>query len=1019
MSFSHFTCWTRKSAADAIAIDATESSDAVFLATHHPAHILRRPFQQTEGGEICTEEQVQEFVLSDPADPLIIPVIGQSGSGKSHLVRWLKASFATADERLHVVHIPKYETSLKRVIERVITGFDNKDFDEIRERLSDARDGIVEAEAPGRLLDDLARSFWYWQPRPDDGSDLSYFEHLAGRRGMAQLLYDEVFREPLLAEGGTVRRFVTQALHGKSEVVDRGEPLRFDPDRLLPAPANVREAASAVQKLYGDLLGSAKLREVAAAKLTEFLQPAVRNLVGVDAQAMGNLFQRVRELLAAEGKELILLIEDFTVLQAIQRELLDALLIPANQEGRATFCKLRTVLAVTTGYFRSLEFDTVRTRIRYVLDLDVPLDRIGKASRENFVGRYLNAARLGKRALETAARKTLAGQDQDWVPNACDDCQYKGPCHEAFESSELGHGLYPFNADALSRCLRSQLGRPEVQGRFDPRVVLKDVLEYVLEAQQDAIVEGAFPNHRFSEHFKDPEASELGALVEQEAETHDPETATRRKVLLTFWGDTPQKLIDLPLVIHDAFDIAPAGVGELPRSDDDTDPPGPTPPPTRPVVSQLDRDLRDFAKWRKGEVLPQILERRLRRLVHGSVVAHMDWERLVLIPKEWTDAGRAFSTDRVLFRDNRHANPGFIYLTIDRESVSDAAAIEALLRYEQHGNWSFENGARSFRSLRVALGRWAATTKAQLDRIREAELVAFENAIHALMLGAIACGVVDARSASTEELIDAIFAPLPQPLVDTDTSWGLLLQACRGGGKRDSREHLQQRVIKFAGTSKGGRGPQMIDAATILPILLTRVRDLDTAPAKLGSDGASQHLKRVLGLLPRAVVGRKATVQECLDAISAWCNPRQLDAEAAVQVVLGTIDRARASSVSVEPYNAYELLERSGTRFISRHPAKLWQEIATGLEDFDAWEAKDRLSFLAQQSEEALFDITRFVDLSDRIIGDLETRIVAQNDGTIDLPSRIESAIEMLHREFEQTSMALDTVSRIDLGSAE
>ena len=92
--------------------------------------------------------------------------------------------------------------------------------------------------------------------------------------------------------------------------------------------------APGVQRFYTSLIGDRKLLTLAAAKLTEFLQPAARELVGVDAQEMGRLFQRVRELLAAKKKELILLIEDFTVLQAIQRELLDALLIPAKQEGR-------------------------------------------------------------------------------------------------------------------------------------------------------------------------------------------------------------------------------------------------------------------------------------------------------------------------------------------------------------------------------------------------------------------------------------------------------------------------------------------------------------------------------------------------------------------------------------------------------------------------------------------------------------------------------------------------------------
>ena len=240
-----------------------------------------------------------------------------------------------------------------------------------------------------------------------------------------------------------------------------------------------------------------------------------------------------------------------------------------------------------------------------------------------------------------------------------------------------------------------------------------------------------------------------------------------------------------------------------------------------------------------------------------------------------------------------------------------------------------------------------------------------------------------------------------------------------GGGKRDSREDLQKRVIKFVGTSKGGSGPQMIDAATFLPVLLDRVENLDATPVKLGSDGASQHLKHVLGLLPQAVAERRERVQEWLAAILAWCNPEQLDAEDAVKIVLATIDRAQASSVRVTPFNAFQRLKRAGTRFVSRHPTSLWQEVAAGLRDLGSLAAKDRLSFLARQSEEALRDVTRFVDLSDQIIGDLEARIVEERKGNTDLPNRIESALEKLHREFEQTGAALEKVSKIDLGSSE
>ena len=194
---------------------------------------------------------------------------------------------------------------------------------------------------------------------------------------------------------------------------------------------------------------------------------------------------------------------------------------------------------------------------------------------------------------------------------------------------------------------------------------------------------------------------------------------------------------------------------------------------------------------------------------------------------------------------------------------ADAAAIEALLKYEHYGNWSFENGARSFRSLRIALDRWAADVKAKLETIREQNKFAFENAVHALALGSIVCGLVDARSSGAVELINAIFESIPESPSHAEGPWEELQLACArgGGGRRDSREALQVRVTEFAGTSKGGSGPQMIDAATILPVLLARVDDLETTPATSGRDGASQHLKHVLELLPQAVEARREHLQ--------------------------------------------------------------------------------------------------------------------------------------------------------------
>ena len=77
-------------------------------------------------------------------------------------------------------------------------------------------------------------------------------------------------------------------------------------------------------------------------------------------------------------------------------------------------------MAVTTGYYGRLA-DTVLTRAKaatpYVYDLDVQFDpsEEGMAEIVAFVGRYLNAARLGREKLD--AEGVRSAED---VPNFCD-----------------------------------------------------------------------------------------------------------------------------------------------------------------------------------------------------------------------------------------------------------------------------------------------------------------------------------------------------------------------------------------------------------------------------------------------------------------------------------------------------------------------------------------------------------------------------------------------------------------------
>ena len=63
-----------------------------------------------------------------------------------------------------------------------------------------------------------------------------------------------------------------------------------------------------------------------------------------------DVFEDVREEIASRGQELCLLIEDLVLLHGIDRQLAQALTIPAS----ARLCRLRAAIAVTSGYLNLL-----------------------------------------------------------------------------------------------------------------------------------------------------------------------------------------------------------------------------------------------------------------------------------------------------------------------------------------------------------------------------------------------------------------------------------------------------------------------------------------------------------------------------------------------------------------------------------------------------------------------------------------------------------------------------------------
>src|SRR5690606_13042829 len=107
---------------ECIRTEAEAVDDAVLLAVHEPGPLRTR---SANGGleEAATEQQLLQALLrpADDGSAVVVAITGDSGVGKSHMVRWLHAQLQRHPRRdeLVIVLVPK-TASLRQVVERIL-----------------------------------------------------------------------------------------------------------------------------------------------------------------------------------------------------------------------------------------------------------------------------------------------------------------------------------------------------------------------------------------------------------------------------------------------------------------------------------------------------------------------------------------------------------------------------------------------------------------------------------------------------------------------------------------------------------------------------------------------------------------------------------------------------------------------------------------------------------------------------------------------------------------------------------
>lgn len=984
--FVNYLCWDPVTVPSSIATEAVSSDPEIFLATHSPLRInqalLTAGTDIENTGTIVRERDVLKDFLEarSTTGALLMPIVGGSGSGKSHLVRWVKENIPPSNSR-KIIYLEKYKTSLRAVIGALCEDAESGVLADLRRDIDHFSESTSESKLANDLLDQLASTLFHSVAAREDRSGRT----LLGEKGLQVLLRDPEIRQIMLAPGRFVPELARQLLRDKRDG-ESDRPSGFSPSDL-PVDIDKRifdDATTMSQNLIRRLSASDGLQLTAVQLLNEHLESAVKSATNLSGGRLGDAMRTVRKEYKKRGQEIVLLIEDFALIQGVQGDLVDALLEPSTREGAELIAPIRTMMAVTTGYFHRMD-ETVLTRIgatsAHLYNLDVTFDdNQGTDLSADFVGRYLNVARL---LSDDATKRGVAT-----LTNACNDCVLQPTCHDTFGTSPHGYGLYPFNTNALTRMIHSTAG--ENPQRFTPRTVLSKVVIPTLSTHADTISNGHFPGTRFDQEFPVSSIdSTLPSSLAAYIDRHDPSDADRRKTILTFWGNGGDAEIGTPLLgafgippielpAAPAQPIAPARQSDLTSPAIEMEPFGrvhePAPPTGFPP--SLDKQLIQIENWgtrRDSPLSDGSVSRFVRGFVARTIADSYLWNDPITktltpgeISKFWSNhAGRPVSIEDA----NEHARKG-----IDGLIHFERSPDNALLFREIHVAKKEKRGisGRYNRRLAVLAEQHSRTFARELDKHRYSSDEMLVSGMIASLMGAALFGMARPQLPVTE-LISTIF--------DDGMTWTLHSLPARVPAWETAAQHhkeirpaLISRLREAFGISKGPTGAVMyLDAARLLPLAERSIKTWTWDPP---ADMATWLVpaSRSLSQFPTIMAVQAKALQEMIDTIRSFV-PRGVMWKEIVSGIGEALGATINAGLSMPQEKSAEL-----QRFISEQINVGWAEVIA-IEDDLIWtegatrkgtEKSDRLIIACTRPHSIDFDaIITFLATADRWLDEM------------------------------------------------
>ncbi|MEO5685884.1 MAG: protein DpdH [Burkholderiaceae bacterium] len=971
---------------ECIRTEAEVVDDAVLLAVHEPGPLLVRSANGASE-EPATEQELLEALMrpADDGSAVLVAITGESGVGKSHMIRWLHAQLQRHPKRdkLVIVLVPK-TASLRQIVERILAPLEGEAYRHLQAELQKAVEQLNTRDASLMLAASLGIELEHklqtgMQELQATGADQRVpKERLALTKNVRELVRDADVLDGWFT--AVLERIVRQTLDGGSET-QTGEPRRFMPEDLVVPEtwASTDARRPTMQALHQLARDDGARRPLAAEILQEALDPALRTVFRF-SEALGQrtieeIVDEIRRTLLVEGKELVLLIEDFAALAGIQQPLLNLIIAESDYGGKRIRAPLRTALAVTDGFLPSRQTILTRAQREWIIPSSAQTDEEVIRRLTDLSGRYLNAARWGVTALRDHLRDNSADDLYGWVrvfedPLSAEESDFLS----AFGRTQQGHALFPLSPASIASLCRREL-KSTTGLRFNPRAFINSVLRdtLLLRHLHEA---GAFPPADFKGAA--PVASVALALGTRSFSADQRE---RLSPTLVYWANNPSDLTAAPTVgqgIFKAFHlpwpfasnakvIAPPPQAVTKRGTPPPPAPVPTPGPVAPTGFEY------IEAWATGDI-EQGKARQVRNLLETALNDRIDWGSGRM-------RGRRVEAGHIWLPYARTGNPGTGASFAAAEQKRPLcpilrAGLDALERWNANSkSWDYDGAEDGYPYAQLLLDRLEAQVMAWHC---SAAGVRASTALRILHRQALLLRLTRPPNPRSPALAD-YFAVLPKPLwnpEEGDRSHAALVGSAALRAQA-SRPDVAMVLVESVGCYQGtGDTLYALDPRRIEIAWRQGKPDPAVIPAKAGQglarEAGDELLSRIDSLLTRFGTAIEPLLPMLKDLV---CDTDSVDMGPAL---LAQIEKAKSSGsfphtvcTSNEAKKAIEVLSTVEAKALMRQALTFEKPDPTGTVD-------SRLAGWAALNVGLLVQIHGVLSLLDKVIQGIEREIDAQ-----------------------------------------